>query len=72
MTREQAITHNESVITGILLALVDNNLADPYRLITNPKYASERITTYLEAANITREMMNMPKLVIYNLDEYEE
>ena len=72
MTRTQAIQHNEKVIREVINALVDFKLADPYDLITNHKYALEMVQIYLEAANIAREMMHMPKLVLYTINDVDE
>lgn len=72
MTRTQAIQHNEKVIREVINALVDFKLADPYELITNHQYALEMVQIYLEAANIAREMMHMPKLVLYTIKDVDE
>lgn len=72
MTRVEAIQHNEKVIREVINALVEFKLADPYNLLTNHKYAVEMISIYLEAANVTRAMMNMPKLVLYNVQDIDE
>lgn len=72
MTRTQAIQHNERVIREVINALVDFKLADPYELITNHQYALEMVQIYLEAANIAREMMHMPKLVLYTIKDVDE
>ena len=71
MTQEEAIEHNEKVIRNIMTALIKNGLADPVRLITDKAYASEQIITYIQAANITREMLHMPKLYLINIDEID-
>lgn len=72
MTRVEAIQHNEKVIREVINALVEFKLADPYNLLINHKYAVEMISIYLEAANVTRAMMNMPKLVLYNVQDIDE
>jgi hypothetical protein len=72
MTRTQAIQHNEKVIREVINALVDFKLADPYELITNHQYTLEMVQIYLEAANIAREMMHMPKLVLYTIKDVDE
>ena len=72
MTRTQAIQHNEKVIREVINALVDFKLADPYELITNHQYALEMVQIYLEAANIARDMMHMPPLVLYTIKDVDE
>ena len=72
MTRTQAIQHNEKVIREVINALVDFKLVDPYDLITNHQYALEMVQIYLEAANIARECMHMPPLVLYTIKDVDE
>ena len=71
MTQEEAIEHNEKVIRNIMIALIKSGLADPVRLIADKTYATEQIMTYIQAANITREMLHMPKLYLINIDEVD-
>ena len=71
MTQEEAIKHNEKVIRNIMIALIKSGLADPVRLITDKTYATEQIMTYIQAANITREILHMPKLYLINIDEVD-
>ena len=71
MTQEEATEHNEKVIRNIMIALIKSGLADPVRLITDKTYAIEQIMTYIQAANITREMLHMPKLYLINIDEID-
>ena len=71
MTQEEAIEHNEKVIRNIMIALIKSGLADPVRLITDKTYATEQIMTYIQAANITREILHMPKLYLINIDEVD-
>ena len=71
MTQEEATEHNEKVIRNIMIALIKSGLADPVRLITDKTYATEQIMTYIQAANITREMLHMPKLYLINIDEID-
>jgi len=67
LTKKEMKAHNAKVIKNVLVALVENHLADPSRLLTDSEYAAERISYYMEAANIVREMMNMPKLYLYEI-----
>ena len=62
MTQEEATEHNEKVIRNIMIALIKSGLADPVQLIADKVYASEQVMTYIQAANITREMLHMPEL----------
>ena len=71
MTQEEAIEHNEKVIRNIMIALIKSGLADPVRLIADKTYATEQIMTYIQAANITREILHMPKLYLINIDEVD-
>lgn len=71
MDKIEAIEHNERVIRNAMMALVENKLADPVRLITDQTYATEQIINYIQAANITRKMLHMPKLYLINIDETE-
>lgn len=71
MTQEEAIEHNEKVIRNIIITLIKSRLADPVRLITDKIYATEQIMIYIQAANITREMLHMPKLYLINIDEVD-
>lgn len=54
-----------------MIALIENRLADPVRLITDKAYATEQIMIYIQAANITREMLHLPKLYLINTDELD-
>ena len=71
MTLKEAIEHNERVIRNVMAALIENRLADPVRLITDKTYAIEQIMTYIQAANITREMLHLPKLYLINTNELD-
>ena len=71
MTLKEANEHNERVIKNVTTALIENRLADPVRLITDRVYAIEQIMTYIQAANITREMLHLPKLYLINTNELD-
>ena len=71
MTQEEAIEHNEKVIRNIIITLIKSRLADPVRFITDKAYATEQVMTYIQAANITREILHMPKLYLINIDEVD-
>ena len=71
MTQEEATEHNEKVIRNIMIALIKSGLADPVRLIADKTYATEQIMTYIQAANITREMLRMPKLYLIDTNEID-
>ena len=70
-TLKEAIEHNERVIRTGTVALIENELADPVQLITDKTYAIEQIMTYIQAANITREMLHLPKLYLINTNELD-
>ena len=70
-TLKEAIEHNERVIKNVMIVLIENRLADPVRLITDKAYATEQIMTYIQAANITREMLHLPKLYLINTNELD-
>ena len=69
MTKEQAIQHNRAVISNVIHALIEERLADPVQLLTDYEYMVDRISAYINAANLTREMMHMPKLFLYEIPE---
>ena len=71
MTQEEATEHNEKVIRNIMIALIKSGLADPVRLIADKAYATEQVMTYIQAANITREMLHMPKLYLIDTNEID-
>ena len=71
MILEEAIEHNEKVIRNIMIALIKSGLADPARLITDKVYATEQVMTYIQAVNITREMLHMPKLYLIDTNEID-
>ena len=71
MILEETVEHNEKVIRNIMITLIKNGLADPVRLITDKVYATEQVMTYIHAANITREMLHMPKLYLIDIDEVD-
>ena len=69
MTKEQAIQHNKAVIDSIIESLIENQYVDPIKFILDPTYAIGMISIYMEAANTAREMMGMPQLVLYDIEE---
>ena len=71
MTIEEAMNHNRRVIDDIVSTLVESGKADPIRMLSDLDYASEMISTYIQAANLARSTMNMPPLVIYITDDAE-
>jgi len=72
MTRAEIIKHNQNIVREALTSLIEMKYADPLRLMTDQRYAYENITTYIQAANIARKMMNMPALVLYTINDEEE
>ena len=71
MDKIEAIEHNKRVIRNVVTALIESKLVDPFRLLTEKAYATEQIITYLQAANIAREMMNMPELYLIDINEID-
>lgn len=69
MTKEQAIQHNKAVIDSIIESLIENQYVDPIKFILDSNYAIGMISIYMEAANTAREMMGMPQLVLYDIEE---
>ena len=71
MDKTEAIAHNEKVIRNVMMALINRGLADPARLIADRDYAIEQVKIYLQAANITREMLHMPALYLIDINEID-
>lgn len=71
MDKTEAIAHNERVIRNVMMALINRGLADPVRLIADRDYAIEQVKTYLQAANITREMLHMSALYLIDINEID-
>lgn len=69
MNKLEAIEHNNRVIKNIIIALIKNGLADPARLIIDKEYTIEQVKTYIQAANITREILHMPALYLIDINE---
>lgn len=69
MDKLEAIAHNERVIRNVMTALIKNRLVDPVRLIIDRDYAIEHVKTYIQATNITREMLHIPVLYLININE---
>ena len=67
--KRQLDNHNKQVVKNVIISLVESNMADPIRLLTDNDYASKIVYTYLEASNIVRESMNLPPLVIYDIKD---
>lgn len=69
MDKLEAIAHNERVIRNVMMALINRGLADPVRLIVDKEYVIEQVKTYIQAANITREMLHMPILYLIDINK---
>lgn len=67
--KRQLDNHNKQVVKHVIISLVESNIADPIRLLTDTNYAAQMVSTYLEASNIVRESMNLPPLVIYDIKD---
>lgn len=71
MDKLEAIAHNERVIRNVMTTLIKNRLVDPVRLIIDRDYAIEYVKTYIQAANITREMLHIPVLYLIDINEID-
>ena len=71
MDKTEAIVHNERVIRNVMITLINRGFADPVRLIADKDYAIEQVKTYLEVANITREMLHMSALYLIGTNEID-
>lgn len=69
MNKLEAIEHNNRVIKNIIIALIKSGLVDPTRLIIDKEYTIEQVKTYIQAANITREILHMPALYLIDINE---
>lgn len=72
MTTEEVMDHNRRVINDIVSTLVETGKANPIRMMSDPDYAIDMVTTYIDAANLARSAMNMPPIVIYPIDDVVE
>lgn len=69
ITKEQAIAHNKEVINGLIATLTENKMVDPVKFLTDRNYAQNCLNLCLEATNLARETMGMPKLVVYSVQQ---
>lgn len=53
----------EAKFRDIIGTMIELNMLDPVRAMIDSKYLVERVNLYIEAANVTREIMNMEPLV---------
>jgi hypothetical protein len=72
MTKKQAIEHNQKVVSAAVKALFDFNMVDPLAMMTNRKYANDNIANYLNAENVTRQTLGLPKVKLYDINEFDE
>lgn len=72
ITKAEASRHNAKVISNVVTALIENQMVDPTLMVTDQKYAVNAIGEYIEAANVVRNMMHMPRLFLYDLRKIEE
>lgn len=72
ITKAEASRHNVKVINNVVTALIENQMVNPTLMMTDQKYAVNAIGEYIEAANVVRNMMNMPRLFLYDLRKIEE
>ena len=50
----------EEKIHDIIVTMVEYNLIDPVRALTDSDYLAEQVLLYIKSANIAREMLHMP------------
>ena len=68
ITKEQAIAHNKEIISDMIATLAENKMVDPVKFITDRQYAVKCINNCIEATNLARTSMGMPKLFLYNVN----
>ena len=71
VTKQQAIENNTQVIAMASSAVLESRIADPWKFLNDPKYAEGMILGYINSANAIRPSMGLPKLHLYNLNEFE-
>ena len=67
--KRQLDNHNKQVVKHVIISLVESNMVDLIKFLTDTDYSSKMVYTYLEASNIVRESMNLPPLVIYDIKD---
>ena len=67
--KRQLDNHNKQVVKHVIISLVESNMVDLVKFLTDTDYSSKMVYTYLEASNIVRESMNLPPLVIYDIKD---
>jgi hypothetical protein len=72
MTKQQAIEHNNRVVTDVIETLFAFKMVDTMKMFTNPNYAKRSVVNYINAANLARETMGMPKIVLYAINDFDE
>ena len=50
----------EEKIHDIIVTMVEYNLIDPARALTDRDYLVERVVLYIKSANTARKMLHMP------------
>ena len=53
----------ENKIIDIIKTMLERKMLDPIKALTDSDYLNERVSMYIEAANIAREMMHMEPLI---------
>ena len=72
MTKQQAIEHNNKVVTDVIETLFAFKMVDTMKMFTDPHYAKRSVVNYINAANLARETMGMPRIVLYAIDQCDE
>lgn len=72
MTKQQAIDHNNKVVTDVIETLFAFKMVDTMKMFTDPRYAKRSVVNYINAANLARETMGMPRIVLYAINDFDE
>lgn len=71
VSKQQAIEHNTQVVAMASSAVLESRVADPWKFLHDRKYAEDMILGFINSANAIRPSMGLPKLHLYNLNEFE-
>ena len=70
VTKKQALNHNRTVVADVSAVLLENHIVDPFAFLEDQEFAAKMIQRYINAANKVRPMMGLPKLFLYNMEEF--
>ena len=72
MDKKKAILHNNRVVERAIKDLFEFKMVDPVKMLSDRSYAGRSIKNYLDAANVARETMGMPKIQLYDISEFDD